>query len=127
MPRLVRIGFDHIVGVLLASTIETASKSTLKSIGTVTFAEVPAILSTGIGHRVLNIRLHTEFSVAHLRNAQNIAHARCSNCSHVWSPSRVCASSDIELPLSITDPMVSKTYFPTKAKSEYPFESEAGF
>ena len=74
--QLVRIGFDHIVGVLLASTIETASKSTLKSIGTVTFAEVPAILSTGIEHRVLDVRRHTEFSVAHLRNAQNIAHAR---------------------------------------------------
>ena len=74
--QFVRIGFEHIVGVLLASTIATAPKSTVKSTVALSFAEVPAMLASGVEFRVLDVRSATEFAGAHLRGAQNIAHSR---------------------------------------------------
>ena len=74
--ELVRIGLDHIVGVLLASTLASAPESDMKNTRTVTFAEVPALLANGVQRKVLDVRHATEFSGAHLRGAQNIAHSR---------------------------------------------------
>jgi hydroxyacylglutathione hydrolase len=74
--ELVRIGLDHIVGVLLASTLASAPESAMKNTRAVTFAEVPALLGNGVQRKVLDVRHATEFSEAHLRGAQNIAHSR---------------------------------------------------
>jgi hydroxyacylglutathione hydrolase len=74
--ELVRIGLDHIVGVLLASTLASAPDSAMKHTRAVTFAEVPALLMNGVQRKVLDVRHAAEFSEAHLRGAQNIAHSR---------------------------------------------------
>jgi hydroxyacylglutathione hydrolase len=74
--QLVRIGFDHIAGVVPASAIATALESGAKGTGTVTFAEVPALLANGVRFEVLDVRRATEFSEGHLSGAQNIAHTR---------------------------------------------------
>lgn len=74
--QLVRIGFGHFGGVLLASTIATAAKSIAKNTRAATFAEVPGLLTDGTHREVLDVRHATEFSESHLRGAQNIAHTR---------------------------------------------------
>ena len=74
--QLVRIGFDHIVGVLLASTVAGAPDCAVRTTRAATFADVPGLLANGIHLRVLDVRRATEFSEAHLRGAQNIAHTR---------------------------------------------------
>ena len=74
--QLVRIGFDHIVGVILVSAIATAPESAAKGTRSVTFAEVPALLASGAQRRVLDVRSATDFSEAHLHGAQNIPHTR---------------------------------------------------
>ncbi len=71
--QLVRIGFDHIAGVILASDL--ASSSQLVASRAVTFAEVPQLVSN---HQVrpLDVRKATEFAAGHLRGALNVAHTR---------------------------------------------------
>lgn len=74
--QLVRIGFDHIVDVILASAIATAPESATKGTLSVTFADVPALLVGSAHRQVVDVRSAMDFSGAHLRGAQNVPHTR---------------------------------------------------
>jgi hydroxyacylglutathione hydrolase len=74
--QLVRMGFDKIVGVLPASVLEWAPDALKTATREVPFTGVPALLSDGAGHRVIDVRKASEFARGHLRGAQNIAHTR---------------------------------------------------
>jgi hydroxyacylglutathione hydrolase len=74
--QLVRMGFDHVIGVLPADAIAGASAAMLTSQKAVTFAEVPALLAHGARRGLLDVRKATEFAAGHLRGAQNLAHTR---------------------------------------------------
>jgi hydroxyacylglutathione hydrolase len=74
--QLVRIGFDHIAGVLSADALGSAPESAVNATRSITFAEVPALLADGDHHRLLDVRRATEYSGAHLHGARNIAHTR---------------------------------------------------
>ena len=74
--QLVRMGFDRIVGVVLASVIASAPGSAVKSTRAVAFADVPAVLAANPRRALLDVRKATEFAAGHLRDAQNIAHTR---------------------------------------------------
>jgi hydroxyacylglutathione hydrolase len=73
--QLVRIGFDHIAGVLPATAVEAAPVSAVKRTKAIQFGDVPTALHVGADH-VLDVRKATEFSAGHLRGAKNIAHTR---------------------------------------------------
>jgi hydroxyacylglutathione hydrolase len=71
--QLVRIGFDRIAGVLLASDLGSANQLVASRV--VTFAEVARIVGDG-QVRPLDVRKGTEFAAGHLRGALNVAHTR---------------------------------------------------
>jgi hydroxyacylglutathione hydrolase len=73
--QLVRMGFDHIVGILPASAIASAPAESQVKTPAVTFPETREMLSDGAYH-VLDVRKATEFGAGHLAKAQNIAHTR---------------------------------------------------
>ena len=74
--QLIRIGFDHIVGFIPATLLAEATGTMKTSTPTVRFSEVEAHISSN-GHRQpLDVRKATEFTLAHLRGAKNIAHTR---------------------------------------------------
>jgi len=74
--QLVRIGFDKVVGILPASELTSAPDGLKASIRMVAFDQVPGFLARHGDARSLDVRKATEFSVGHLRDAQNIAHTR---------------------------------------------------
>ncbi len=74
--QLVRMGFDKIVGVLPADAVGAAPADLKTKTWAVTFAEVPSLLGNGAARHLLDVRKATEFAIAHLRDAQNIAHTR---------------------------------------------------
>jgi len=72
--QLVRIGFDHLAGVLPAAALAEAPAEAFTSTRAIRFAEVPAALASG-GH-LLDVRRAVEFAAGHVKGAQNIAHPR---------------------------------------------------
>ena len=74
--QLIRIGFDHIVGFIPATLLPEAPETMKTATRTVKFSEVENLTASN-GHRQnLDVRKATEFALAHLRNAKNIAHTR---------------------------------------------------
>jgi hydroxyacylglutathione hydrolase len=75
--QLVRMGFDHVVGFVLASDVEKAPATLLVKTEVTTFADLPALLSTGDSAvQLLDVRKASEFAAGHLRGAMNLAHTR---------------------------------------------------
>lgn len=74
--QLVRMGFEKIIGVLLAGAVDSAPGALKATTRTVTFAEVSALLASGGRRGLLDVRKATEFAAGHLRDAQNLAHTR---------------------------------------------------
>lgn len=74
--QLVRIGFDHVAGILPASEVDAAPAELCAAIETVDFGGVGDLLSGGAKPALLDVRKATEFAAGHLRGAKNIAHTR---------------------------------------------------
>jgi hydroxyacylglutathione hydrolase len=74
--QLVRIGFDHVTGILPASEVDTAPAELCAAIETVDFGGVGDLLSGGSKPALLDVRKATEFAAGHLRGAANFAHTR---------------------------------------------------
>ncbi|MGI8890949.1 MAG: rhodanese-like domain-containing protein [Chthoniobacterales bacterium] len=74
--QLIRMGFDRVTGVLLASDVQSAPAEMTASTPAVKFSEVPALLAGGDQWQLLDVRKAGEFSEGHLENAQNISHTR---------------------------------------------------
>jgi hydroxyacylglutathione hydrolase len=72
--QLVRMGFDHIAGVLPVAALAGAPAEAFATIPAVPFAGAPEILAAGASP--LDVRRATEFAGGHVRGAQNIAHTR---------------------------------------------------
>jgi hydroxyacylglutathione hydrolase len=74
--ELVRMGFDKVVGTLSASAIESAPVSIKAAFRAVKFGDVPGLLASSAGYKLLDVRKAAEFSLGHMRDAQNVAHTR---------------------------------------------------
>lgn len=74
--QLIRIGFDHIIGFIPATLLEMAPETMKTTMRTARFSEVDALAASNEHLQNLDVRKATEFAVAHLRNAKNIAHTR---------------------------------------------------
>jgi len=74
--QLIRIGFDHIVGFIPATLLPQATETMKTTTPAVRFSEVEALISSNGDLQPLDVRKATEFALAHLRNAKNIAHTR---------------------------------------------------
>jgi hydroxyacylglutathione hydrolase len=73
--RLIRTGFDKIVGWLSVAALASAS-GTLASIPSVKFGEVPALIAEDPDTLVLDVRRAAEYEAHHIRGALNVAHTR---------------------------------------------------
>jgi hydroxyacylglutathione hydrolase len=72
--QLVRMGFDHLAGVLPEAALAEAPANAFAVTPAIRFAEMPAALASG-GHP-LDVRRAVEFAAGHVKGAQNIAHTR---------------------------------------------------
>jgi hydroxyacylglutathione hydrolase len=74
--QLVRIGFDHIAGLIPAAALADVSAERMTKFQAVDFQAVPALLGGNGDTFTLDVRKATEFAGGHIRNAHNLAHTR---------------------------------------------------
>jgi hydroxyacylglutathione hydrolase len=74
--QLVRIGFDHVVGVLPSGAVDAAPEEFCDAIESLPFDGLGELLAGGLKPSLLDVRKETEFLGGHLRGAANIPHTR---------------------------------------------------